>query len=417
MLVLRRLVPLVALASVLVVASPASAAAPSGGTQAANATQTTAELNAFLYSDDGSVTYHFDYGTTTAYGLTTPDVTAATGQGQSFREVVSGLSPSTTYHFRVVARNSSGDFVGNDLTFTTQAPPPDTDGDGFTDSMDSCPSQPGPAQGPYNAAGCPIPPDSDGDGYPDPQDPCPTKPGGAAGPNYPAGCPVPPNPDVDGDGVTNEYDECPTVKGSRDTAGCPDRDGDWVRDSEDACPDLKGSGEEGGGSGCPDKDGDGIRDSDDECPAQGGEDVGAKGCPPVFTAFSFPTENTWKMAQGGRQVAVCNDSPRTSDCTWRINVSLTKASARRLGINNRELVDRTVKTTKRQPFFKSVSGRWEWNPSKELKAALKKYGRSVTIVKTGSYKVAGSGEWRKMDKEKVVVKPKPCGWNALACAD
>jgi hypothetical protein len=48
----------------------------------------------------------------------------------------------------------------------------DSDGDGITDSIDSCPQQPGPQE----RGGCPIP-DGDGDGTPDSNDTCPDEPG------------------------------------------------------------------------------------------------------------------------------------------------------------------------------------------------------------------------------------------------
>ena len=231
-----------------------------------------------------------------------------------------------------------------------------------------------------------------------------------------------PPPDSDGDGVYDQYDACPNQAGSEGAKGCPDSDGDHVPNSTDACPNVKGEvGEDDQalGNGCPDKDGDRINDSDDACPTQGGSSSGggvdAKGCPKITAFFSFPTENTWEMGHDHKETVVCNDTPQLAHCTWRINISLTAASANRLGIKNPELVDRTVKTTKRSTFHEQVSGRWEWHPSKALTSALKKDGRSVTVIERASYKVEGSGEWTKIDKEKVVVKPKSCGWNAFLC--
>ena len=51
-----------------------------------------------------TVTYHFDYGTSTAYGTsTTPASTTVTPTGATVTAPVSGLAPFTTYHYRLVA--------------------------------------------------------------------------------------------------------------------------------------------------------------------------------------------------------------------------------------------------------------------------------------------------------------------------
>jgi thrombospondin type 3 repeat protein len=202
----------------------------------------------------------------------------------------------------------------------------------------------------------------------------------------------------------------------------PDSDGDGVSDQYDACPNVKGDvgeDDEALGNGCPDKDHDGVQDSADACPTQGGSQYGGgvdgQGCPKVTAFFNFPTQTTWDMGHGHGELVVCKDTPQLAHCSMRVNVSLTAASAKRLGIKNPELVDRTVKTTKRSTVHEMVTGRWEWHPSKALTAALKKDGRSVTLIMSGAYKVDGSGEWAKMDKDKVVVKPKSCGWNSFSC--
>jgi OOP family OmpA-OmpF porin len=85
----------------------------------------------------------------------------------------------------------------------------------------------------------------------------PIKPAATAVP--PATPPVaPPLPhDTDGDGVPDEHDACPELKGASSTDpltnGCPpDRDGDGVYDAEDACPDAPGPADPSPErSGCP----------------------------------------------------------------------------------------------------------------------------------------------------------------------
>ncbi|MEP7236950.1 MAG: OmpA family protein [Ferruginibacter sp.] len=112
----------------------------------------------------------------------------------------------------------------------------DSDGDGFVDSKDDCPT----VKGTMN--GCP---DRDGDFIADKDDKCPDVKGVA---KY-DGCPV---PDTDGDGVNDDDDKCPTVKGTAENNGCPsemgDDDGDGVINRDDKCPDVAGTAEN---DGCP----------------------------------------------------------------------------------------------------------------------------------------------------------------------
>jgi hypothetical protein len=86
--------------------------------------QTGARLLAKLNPHGSDTTYHFEYGTTTAYGQSTPEGASV---GSDFSDhaastSLSGLAPDTAYHFRVVATNSAGTTDGPDQTFTT-APP------------------------------------------------------------------------------------------------------------------------------------------------------------------------------------------------------------------------------------------------------------------------------------------------------
>jgi plastocyanin len=78
-----------------------------------------ATLNGSLNPHGLTTTVSFQYGTTTAYGSTTPMQTQA---GNTYRDIaanISGLSPNTLYHFRIVATNSAGTRFGGDRTFTT----------------------------------------------------------------------------------------------------------------------------------------------------------------------------------------------------------------------------------------------------------------------------------------------------------
>lgn len=87
---------------------------------ASHITSSGATLNGTVNPNGLTTTYHFEYGTTTAYGHTT----TATGAGadQSTHSVstnVSGLRARITYHYRLVATNSAGTTRGRDRTFTT----------------------------------------------------------------------------------------------------------------------------------------------------------------------------------------------------------------------------------------------------------------------------------------------------------
>src|SRR5436190_1730238 len=62
---------------------------------------------------------YFQYGTTTGYGLTTALQTKTGNAYQNVAANISGLTASTTYHFRIVAMNSAGTRYGSDRTFTT----------------------------------------------------------------------------------------------------------------------------------------------------------------------------------------------------------------------------------------------------------------------------------------------------------
>jgi hypothetical protein len=92
---------------------------------ATNVTSTGADLNGTVNPNGGgSTTVHFEYGTDTSYGSTTPDQTFTGTATQSVTATVTGLTPNTTaYHFRIVGTNSAGTVMGNDATFGAGASP------------------------------------------------------------------------------------------------------------------------------------------------------------------------------------------------------------------------------------------------------------------------------------------------------
>lgn len=66
---------------------------------------------------------HFEYGPTTAYGSATPATDAGSGLAVA-AATIGGLSPATTYHYRLVAANAGSITKGADQTFTTASPLP-----------------------------------------------------------------------------------------------------------------------------------------------------------------------------------------------------------------------------------------------------------------------------------------------------
>jgi hypothetical protein len=80
---------------------------------------TGATLNGTVDQNGAATTYKFEYGKTKLYGKSTP-VTSVTGIGAiPVSNLVVGLEPMTTYHFRVSATNSSGTTVSEDMLFET----------------------------------------------------------------------------------------------------------------------------------------------------------------------------------------------------------------------------------------------------------------------------------------------------------
>ncbi len=109
---------------------PATSPPVPGALPASNVTQFTATLNGTIETGEAFVNYHFEYGTTTAYGSIAPipdDVTPITTETVPVSQPVNGLQAGTTYHYRLVASSPGATEVkGPDETFTTLPVPAPT---------------------------------------------------------------------------------------------------------------------------------------------------------------------------------------------------------------------------------------------------------------------------------------------------
>jgi hypothetical protein len=93
----------------LVVAQPASSVRSS-----------TATLNGTVNPEALPTTYWWQWGTNPGYGQTSASAAVPTGNwAHGLSLAISGLTPITTYHARLVAQNSAGTTYGDDVVFTT----------------------------------------------------------------------------------------------------------------------------------------------------------------------------------------------------------------------------------------------------------------------------------------------------------
>jgi hypothetical protein len=86
---------------------------------------TSAYVNAQVVAAGSDTSVHFEYGTDGSYETVLPEIdlgNKATPFTPSF--AIDGLTPGTTYHYRVVATNEDGTTEGPDRTFTTYPTPP-----------------------------------------------------------------------------------------------------------------------------------------------------------------------------------------------------------------------------------------------------------------------------------------------------
>jgi DNA-binding beta-propeller fold protein YncE len=107
---------------VLMIGEPAAAPPVVDLEGAASVTSSDAKLRAKVNPNWARTRFHFEYGTSTAYGASAPIADEDLGSGGADKlasATVTGLQPNTTYHYRVVATNALGTTDGPDHSFTT----------------------------------------------------------------------------------------------------------------------------------------------------------------------------------------------------------------------------------------------------------------------------------------------------------
>lgn len=89
---------------------------------ASEVNRSTARINALVNPSEADTTYRFEYGPDTSYGSSVPVPDGDLGSGAEGIEAtqqLTGLHAGSTYHYRIVATNSTGTTEGQDETFNT----------------------------------------------------------------------------------------------------------------------------------------------------------------------------------------------------------------------------------------------------------------------------------------------------------
>ncbi len=101
-----------------------TARAPAVSTSSAGSVKAnTTTLRGSLDPRSQKTTYRFEFGLTKSYGATTPDGSAEGSGSRTVTAPITGLTPYTTYHYRLVATNATGTTRGGDRSFRTLRAP------------------------------------------------------------------------------------------------------------------------------------------------------------------------------------------------------------------------------------------------------------------------------------------------------
>ena len=115
---------LVTVAIVPGVAQATSSPGVSTGT-ASSVGATSAQLHGTVNPNGLPTNYYFQWGLTTAYGITGHVHSAGNGTGaHAVTTSATGLVPGTIYHYHLVAISKAGTSIGVDRTFKTGGHPP-----------------------------------------------------------------------------------------------------------------------------------------------------------------------------------------------------------------------------------------------------------------------------------------------------
>lgn len=150
----------------------------------------------FQLEQDASIYINAGIGTRLSIGYGAPDVRALISVGKSL-ELGDSTAVAPQRKRVIVPRADDYDL--------------DTDGDGYPDTVDKCPTEKEDKKPPERTDGCPTT-DRDADGLPDATDACPDKAEDKDGIADEDGCP---EEDADNDAVPDQEDQCPVEPGPR----------------------------------------------------------------------------------------------------------------------------------------------------------------------------------------------------------